>query len=274
MVIGLRKYHRIKYMSNTDSSKTYIAKSSIKRLLTDVKEILKSPLTEHGIYYKHDDDDMLKGCAMIIGPDDTPYYGGFYFFRFVFPNDYPHSPPKVEYCTNGDNVRFHPNFYKTGKVCVSILNTWRGDQWTSCQTLSSILLTLCSLLTKDPLLHEPGITKRHKDFYKYNSIVAYKNIEIAILNMISKGTYFPCSQFECFYDDMVSSFKNNAVTLQKYITEMEDESYKRYVCDDNLPSTTKDHHKLQIETSIYSMKVHIDFGKLCKAFAECKDKYA
>ena len=260
-------------MSRTDSSKTYIAKSSIKRLISDVKDILKNPLTEHGIYYKHDDADMLSGYAMIVGPENTPYYGGFYFFRFTFPNDYPHSPPKVEYCTNGDNVRFHPNFYKTGKVCVSILNTWRGDQWTSCQTLSSILLTLCSLLTKDPLLHEPGITKRHKDFHKYNSIIAYKNIEIAILNMINKGPYFPRSYFECFYDDMVSYFRKNASNLKKYIAAVEDENYKRYVDGDELPSTTNKHHKLQVDTSIYSMKVGLDFGKLCKTFTECTEKH-
>ena len=55
-----------------------------------------------------------------------------------FTTDYPHSPPQVTYWTNGDNIRFNPNLYKCGKVCVSLLNTWRGDQWTSCQTISSV----------------------------------------------------------------------------------------------------------------------------------------
>jgi len=76
---------------------TYIAKETIQRLLKDVRHIIKNPLTDQGIYYIHDDTDMMKGYAMIIGPVDTPYFGGFYFFEFTYPVDYPHSPPKVKY---------------------------------------------------------------------------------------------------------------------------------------------------------------------------------
>ena len=120
---------------------TFISKETINRLLKDVRSIIKSPLTEQGIYYVHDDSDMLKGYAMIVGPSDTPYFGGFYFFEFSYPTDYPHSPPKLKYCTNGNGIRFNPNLYVCGKVCVSLLNTWKGDQWTSCQTISTVLLT-------------------------------------------------------------------------------------------------------------------------------------
>ena len=110
----------------TDESKN-ISKETIKRLIRDVKDIIKNPLTDNGIYYKHDDTDMLKGYAMIVGPEDTPYFGGFYFFKFKYPDNYPHSPPKVFFCTNGDGIRFNPNLYTNGKVCVSLLNTWSGD---------------------------------------------------------------------------------------------------------------------------------------------------
>ena len=134
---------------------TFISKETINRLLKDVKQIIKSPLTDNGIYYIHDDTDMLKGYALIIGPENTPYFGGYYFFEFYYPVDYPHSPPKVTYCTNRNGIRFNPNLYVCGKVCVSLLNTWRGDQWTSCQTISTVLLTLCTLLNETPLLNEP-----------------------------------------------------------------------------------------------------------------------
>ena len=30
------------------------------RLLQDIKEIMKNPLESQGIYYKHDESDMLK----------------------------------------------------------------------------------------------------------------------------------------------------------------------------------------------------------------------
>ena len=49
------------------------------RLLQDVKDIIKNPLESQGIGYKHDESDMLKGTALIIGPQDTPYENGFIF---------------------------------------------------------------------------------------------------------------------------------------------------------------------------------------------------
>ena len=164
----------------------FISKESVTRLLKDVKHIIKNTLTDNGIYYIHDDTDLLKGYALIIGPEDTPYYGGNYFFELKYPFDYPHTPPKVTSCTNGDDVRFNPNLYKCGKVCVSLLNTWRGEQWTSCQTISTVLLTLCTLLCKDPLLNEPGVSKIHPDMKNYTDIIEYSNINVAVCDIINK----------------------------------------------------------------------------------------
>ena len=87
----------------------FISKETISRLLKDVKQIIKNPLTDNGIYYIHDDTNMMKGYALIIGPEDTPYFGGYYFFMFDFPTDYPFSPPTVTYMTNDGVTRFNPN---------------------------------------------------------------------------------------------------------------------------------------------------------------------
>ena len=65
----------------------FITKDTITRLLKDVKHIIKNPLTDNGIYYIHDDSDLLKGYALIIGPEDTPYYGGYYFFELKFSSE-------------------------------------------------------------------------------------------------------------------------------------------------------------------------------------------
>ena len=81
-------------------------------------------------------------------------------------------------------MRFNPNLYTNGKVCLSILNTWSGESWTSCQSISSILLTLSTILCKDPLKNEPGVQKSHADFDKYNYLVTYKNIEFAIFKIL------------------------------------------------------------------------------------------
>jgi ubiquitin-conjugating enzyme E2 Z len=235
-------------MSETNKN-IIIKKETITRLLSDLKAIRKNPLTENGIYYNHDDEDLLKGYAMIVGPSDTPYFGGFYFFKLSYPTDYPHSPPVVTYHTNGDNIRFNPNLYKCGKVCVSLLNTWRGDQWTSCQTISTVLLTLCTLLCKDPLLNEPGFTLSNPDCPIYDKIIEYKNVELAMLHIINRKTGVYDAEFEMFYPIVKSSFLENADKVIKFL-----ESKK----------TVKE----TAATTAYKMTVQIDYEKLLGAFNE------
>lgn len=235
---------------------TFISKETMNRLLKDVKQIIKNPLTEQGIYYVHDDTDMLKGYAMIVGPSETPYFGGFYFFEFTYPNDYPHSPPKVKYCTNGNDIRFNPNLYKCGKVCVSLLNTWRGEQWTSCQSISTVLLTLCTLLCKDPLLNEPGVLKGHRDIHSYNEIIEYSNISIAVCDIVrkKKGVYLPF--FENFYPYVKENFNKNYDKLLEFA--------QKKMTDNNVQNKT-------FITGFYNMNVQIYYDDVILKLNEAKE---
>ena len=64
---------------------------------------------------------------MIAGPDGTPYAGGLFEFDCLIPLEYPHKPPLMHLrTTGGGSVRFNPNLYNTGKVCLSLLGTWPG----------------------------------------------------------------------------------------------------------------------------------------------------
>jgi hypothetical protein len=38
----------------------FITRETMQRLLKDVRQIIKFPLTDNGIYYSHEDTDMLK----------------------------------------------------------------------------------------------------------------------------------------------------------------------------------------------------------------------
>ena len=72
---------------------------------------------------------------------------------------YPLEPPKVHFWSFGE--RLNPNLYESGKVCLSLLGTWSGDQneqWNPAK--SSILQVLVSLqalvLVDEPYFNEPG----------------------------------------------------------------------------------------------------------------------
>jgi ubiquitin-conjugating enzyme E2 Z len=236
---------------------TFITKETITRLLKDVKHIITCPLTENGIYYIHDDTDMLKGYALIIGPSDTPYFGGNYFFELSYPTDYPHSPPKVKYWTNGNNIRFNPNLYVCGKVCVSLLNTWRGDQWTSCQSISTVLLTLCTLLCKDPLLNEPGVCINNKDAKPYDSIIEYANIDVAICDIVNRKKTVYCDFFENFYPFV----KENFIKNYDKILEFAEKKHR-----DEFP---KLHN---IKTGFYSLNVDIEYEKVIQKLKKSKER--
>ena len=60
-----------------------ISKESIKRLAKDIKEVRDKSLKENGIYYVHDEENILKGYALIYGPENTPYSYGNYMFEFI-----------------------------------------------------------------------------------------------------------------------------------------------------------------------------------------------
>ena len=196
-----------------------ISKESAHRLLLDVRQIMKNPLVDNGIYYMHDESDMLRGYAMIVGATDTPYFGGFYFFKFQFPTDYPYSPPTVTFHTSDGHTRFNPNLYVKGKVCVSILNTWRGEPWSACQTISTILLTLCTILCKDPLRNEPGVSVNCPDNRPYNEIIEYVNIKTAICETVEKSRGLYLGWFSIFSADIEKVFAVNYDAILAFLRQ-------------------------------------------------------
>ncbi|ESP04277.1 hypothetical protein LOTGIDRAFT_136516 [Lottia gigantea] len=100
---------------------------------------------------------------MITGPVDTPYSLGCFIFDIYFPSSYPYNPPLVKLITTGNGtVRFNPNLYSDGKVCLSLLGTWHAgdasEKWNAGKsTLHQVLVSIQSMiLTSDPMFNEPG----------------------------------------------------------------------------------------------------------------------
>lgn len=132
-------------------------------------------------------EDLTILEALVIGPAGTPYDSGMFHFQLQVPPEYPLLPPQVRFMTtDGGNIRFHPQLYADGKVCLSILNTWQGPQWHAGMSLRSVLLSIQSLLNDEPLRCEPGFENKSKEeVEKANVFVVHETMRIATLGAVS-----------------------------------------------------------------------------------------
>ncbi|KAL8902611.1 MAG: hypothetical protein Q9207_004538 [Kuettlingeria erythrocarpa] len=136
------------------------------------------------------DADVRNVKALIVGPAETPYEFGFFEFDLKFPKGYPETSPSVTaLTTNGGRCRFNPNIYSGGKVCLSILGTWRGErgeQWSSAQGLESILISIQSLMSSNPYENEPGFENANspedkKNQAAYVAKIRHETLRLAVI---------------------------------------------------------------------------------------------
>ena len=136
--------------------------------------------------------------AMISGPEGTPYASGIFVFDILCPSEYPNVAPKVNLqTTGGGSVRFNPNLYNCGKVCLSLLGTWQGDQGESwhpkTSTLLQVLMSVQALiLVPDPFFNEPGYERTRgtpegdRQSRAYNETIREATIRYAMIEQIKK----------------------------------------------------------------------------------------
>jgi ubiquitin-protein ligase len=153
---------------------------ALKRVMADIRELENAIYKDNNIFYYVNEANMMEGYACIFGPKDTPYEDCPMLYKVTVSLTYPFDPPVVEFLTYDGVTRFHPNMYIEKKVCLSILHTWSGPRWASTMRISTVLVTLQSLLDKDPLRHEPGYDVGKDD--KCKSYAKY--IEIACIRYI------------------------------------------------------------------------------------------
>ncbi|KAL0310644.1 UNVERIFIED_CONTAM: putative ubiquitin-conjugating enzyme E2 24 [Sesamum angustifolium] len=120
--------------------------------------ILEKDLPET-IYVRVYEERMDLVRAAIVGTAGTPYHDGLFFFDIYIPPQYPNEPPMVYY--NSGGLRINPNLYESGRVCLSLLNTWAGSQtevWNpGSSTILQVLLSLQALvLNEKPYFNEAG----------------------------------------------------------------------------------------------------------------------
>jgi ubiquitin-protein ligase len=176
---------------------------------------------------------------IISGPVDTPYDQGLYIFDMTLSDNFPSKPPLVHFSNNG-GVRFNPNLYNCGKVCLSLLGTWQGDKgesWnSSTSTFFQLLVSIQSqILIEEPFFNEPGYETQinnengKKKSKEYNDNIRQYNLDYAINGLIegiikSKSSY---PEFENIIRNYFK-FKRERIIgiLNKWETEYNDNSKK------------------------------------------------
>ena len=108
-----------------------------------------------------DDNDYYKWSVLFTGPEDTIFEGGLFKAILTFPKDYPQNPPEMKFITE----MFHPNIYKDGRVCISILHSPGVDRfneqekaeerWRPSLGAEQILISVISMLN-DPNCNSPA----------------------------------------------------------------------------------------------------------------------
>lgn len=167
-----------------------------------------------GIYLDINKENIFKNYALIVGPNNTPYFGGYYLFEVIFPKNYPNSSPSVKLLTIDGKTRINPNLYECGKVCLSILGTWEGPGWKKVMNLRTVLLSIQSLLHEFPIQNEPGYEKTPIDdqmSIDYNHYILFQNYRLSILEIFkSLNSNKPkIKHLENFKNEIIEEFKKN-----------------------------------------------------------------
>ncbi|KAH8032733.1 hypothetical protein HPB51_001431 [Rhipicephalus microplus] len=157
--------------------------ASLYRFVRDIKDIEHKPLPR---IYVSPEEDLSKLHAVVVGPPGTPYEDGFFHFFVKCSPSYPIKPPLVRLLTkDAGRVRFNPNLYACGKVCLSILGTEIGLAWSPVQTISNLLLSIQSLLVKEPFLNEPLLAEAFlNDSHDYKRKLEHETIKVTVSNAV------------------------------------------------------------------------------------------
>jgi ubiquitin-conjugating enzyme E2 Z len=225
-----------------------LSKIAITRITKEFGEITKSPPCGIRVIV----GDSVQSCyAIITGPPDTAYAGAPFLIKIIFPSDYPFSAPKCKLLTTGGGtVRFGPNLYACGKICLSILGTWDGPGWAPNLSLSAVLISIQSLMSKDAAQNEPGHEKApKKEIDGLNNVLRHEVLRVAVLDQMKSVLN------KKFYDDdiceaMLDHFRSS---YQTYI-----EHAKKYVHLDGTPFSDPYYARVTDSGRIFRFKLLVD----------------
>jgi len=117
-------------------------------LMSELKELQK----ENWVHAEPRDGNLFVwNVALVVVNPTSLYYGAYLKAELKMPKNYPMAPPEFRFI----RPLFHPNIYKDGKLCISILHTPGDDEmsgelaserWSPAQRIFTVLISILSLL--------------------------------------------------------------------------------------------------------------------------------
>jgi hypothetical protein len=150
--------------------------------------------------------------------------------------------------------RIHPNLYTNGKICLSILGTYTGPEWTPCYNLKNVMISIKSLLVDNPMKCEPGIKSIDDIKISYNEIVEYNVIQNYLIrqyNLLIENEKY--NTFKELIDEFII---NNINKVTKHLLNKS----QKYIYTIH-------------RSSIYNKNVEIDYTQLFNEWKEFIQKY-
>lgn len=117
--------------------------------------------------------NLFEWHYLVRGPPDTPYHGGYYHGKLVFPKDYPFRPPSIYMITpNGRfacNTRYSEVRFNYFRLCLSI-SDFHPDTWNPAWSVATILTGLLSFMVEDtPTMGSITTTTNDKKMFAKDS---------------------------------------------------------------------------------------------------------
>ncbi|KAK6462490.1 ubiquitin-conjugating enzyme and catalytic subunit of SCF ubiquitin-protein ligase complex [Scheffersomyces coipomensis] len=183
-----------------------------------------------------DDNIFLWNIGMMVFNKESIYHGGYFKGSMKFPPDFPFSPPTFRFTP----PLYHPNIYRDGRVCISILHQGGdptndepdNETWSPAQSVESVLISILSLL-EDPNVSSPANIdasvelRKNPDAYKRKVL---QEVEHSKQN-IPEGFVMPDSEAEVF--------KSNHNRLE--IEQLNDDFWSEYDDEDDYEEDDYDH---------------------------------
>ncbi|KAG0418643.1 Ubiquitin-conjugating enzyme E2-18 kDa [Dictyocoela roeselum] len=133
-----------------------LSPSALKRLMTEEKQLLKDTTINEFVarprIYNNTKDYSIWDIYL-RGSEGSLYDGCTMHAVIEFPREYPIFPPQVRFLTE----MFHPNIYKDGTVCISILHLADNDpsnyekpdeKWSPVYCIHSVIISVINLLNE------------------------------------------------------------------------------------------------------------------------------